>query len=109
MFIKEIRITNFKSFSGAIAPIVFNVPNSQLGSGLNIFVGENNTGKSTAFEAIDFVRNSTKKDENAIKNKNNAAHASVELTFVGDIEQTINGFSQTNKIAVFNRDRKSVV
>lgn len=102
MFIKEIRITNFKSFSGAIAPIVFNVPNSQLGSGLNIFVGENNTGKSTAFEAIDFVRNSTKKDENAIKNKNNAAHASVELTFVGDIEQTINGFSQTNKIAVFN-------
>lgn len=103
MFIKELKITNFKSFNGAINPIVFNVPNGQAGSGLNIFVGENNTGKSTAFEAIDFVRNSSKKDEGAIKNKNNPAHASVELTFAGDIEQTIDGFSQPNKVAVFKR------
>jgi predicted ATP-binding protein involved in virulence len=103
MFIKELKIINFKSFNGAINPIVFNVPDGQLGSGLNIFVGENNTGKSTAFEAIDFVRNSTKKEECAIKNKNNPAHATVELTFVGDIEQTIDGFSQPNKVAVFKR------
>ena len=103
MFIKELKITNFKSFNGAINPIVFNVPDGQLGSGLNIFVGENNTGKSTAFEAIDFVRNSTKKDEGAIKNKDSPAHATVELTFVGGIEQAIDGFSQPNKIAVFKR------
>ena len=37
MFIKELKITNFKSFSGAIAPIVFNVPDGGVGSGLNIF------------------------------------------------------------------------
>lgn len=103
MFIKELKITNFKSFNGAINPIEFNVPNGKSGSGLNIFVGENNTGKSTAFEAIDFVRNSTKKDEGAIKNKNNPAHATVELTFVGEIEQAIDGFSQENKKAVFKR------
>lgn len=103
MFIKELKITNFKSFSGAIAPIVFNVPDGGVGSGLNIFVGENNTGKSTAFEAIDFVRNRTKKDENAIKNKDNPAHVSVELTFVGNIEQIIDGFSQPNKVGVFKR------
>lgn len=103
MFIKELKITNFKSFNGAIDPIIFNIPNGQSGSGLNIFVGENNTGKSTAFEAIDFVRNSTKKDVDAIKNKNNPAHATVELSFTGGIEQAIDGFSQPNKIAVFKR------
>lgn len=103
MFIKELKITNFKSFEGVINPIVFNLPNGQAGSGLNIFVGENNTGKSTVFEAIDFVRNSTKKDEGAIKNKNNPAHVSVELTFSGGIEQAIDGFSQPNKVAVFKR------
>lgn len=103
MFIKELKITNFKSFNGATDPIVFNVPDGQLGSGLNIFVGENNTGKSTVFEAIDFVRNSTKKDEGAIKNKGNPADLKVELTFIGDIEQTIDGFSQENKKAIFKR------
>jgi AAA15 family ATPase/GTPase len=103
MFIKELKITNFKSFEGTINPIIFNIPNGQPGSGLNIFVGENNTGKSTAFEAIDFVRNSTKKNENAIKNKNNPAHASVELAFSGEIAQVIDGFSQPNKVAVFKR------
>jgi AAA15 family ATPase/GTPase len=72
MFIKELKITNFKSFNGATDPIVFNVPDGQLGSGLNIFVGENNTGKSTVFEAVDFVRNSTKKDEGAIKNRSSS-------------------------------------
>ncbi len=104
MFIKQVKITNFKSFNGENNPIVFCVPNGQLGSGLNIFVGENNTGKSTVFEAIDFVRNGTKKSENAIKNKNNLEqHATVELAFVGDIAQAIEGFSQENKKAVFKK------
>ncbi len=103
MFIKELKITNFKSFNGPVNPIFFNIPNGNPGSGLNVFVGENNTGKSTAFEAIDFVRNNTKKDIPDIKNKNNPMEASVEITFLGDIEQTIDGFSQNNKIAVFKR------
>jgi len=103
MFIKELKISNFKSFGDSVDPIVFSVPNGQSGSGLNIFVGENNTGKSTAFEAVDFVRNGTKKDESAIKNKNSPAPAIVELTFVGDIEPVVQGFSQANKVAVFRR------
>ena len=55
MFISELKITNFKSFKGSHHPIKFNLPNGELGSGLNIFVGENNTGKSTIFESVDFV------------------------------------------------------
>ncbi|MDR3169854.1 MAG: ATP-binding protein [Candidatus Peribacteria bacterium] len=34
----------------------FNYPDGT-NSGLNFFVGENNTGKSTVFEAIDFLFN----------------------------------------------------
>lgn len=71
MYIKELAISNFKSFNAPASTIAFNVPDGQtLGSGLNILVGENNTGKSTVFEAVDFVRNSTKKSIEAIRNTN---------------------------------------
>lgn len=109
MFIKELKIQNFKSFQGDIDPVVFNVPNGEVGSGLNIFVGENNTGKSTIFEAIDFLRNGTKKAPEELKNKNNLAEdAVVEITFEGAIADTIDGFSQPNKVAVFKKYIDSV-
>lgn len=103
MYIKELAISNFKSFNAPASTIAFNVPDGQtLGSGLNILVGENNTGKSTVFEAVDFVRNSTKKSIEAIRNTNNPnSDVYVEITFTGEIEQTIDGFSQENKKAVF--------
>jgi len=103
MFIREVLISNFKSFGTPTVTIQFNLPNGAEGSGLNLLVGENNTGKSTLFEAIDFVRNNTKKSLTDIKNKNNPAEASVEITFTGDIEGTIDGFSQENKVDVFKR------
>lgn len=103
MYIKELGISNFKSFDSAPSTIAFNVPDGQtLGSGLNILVGENNTGKSTVFKAVDFVRNSTKKSIEAIRNTSNPnSNVYVEITFTGDIEQTIEGFSQDNKKAAF--------
>lgn len=103
MFIKELKITNFKNFSGEVEPLIFNMPNGELGSGLNIFVGENNTGKSTIFEAFDFIRNGTKKSVEAIKNKNNPLDAKAEVVFEGDINSVIDGFSQENKVAVFKK------
>lgn len=103
MHIKELKVTNFKRFSGELAPLVFNMPNGEPGSGLNIFVGENNTGKSTIFEAVDFLRNGTKKSVDAIKNKNNPMDSLVEVLFEGDINAVIDGFSQPNKVAVFKR------
>lgn len=104
MFIKNLKVVNFKSFNGDMTPLVFNIPNGELGSGLNIFVGENNTGKSTIFEAIDFLRNGTKKPPEDIKNKNNQTEdAVVEITFEGNITETIDTFSQPNKIAVFKK------
>ncbi len=104
MFISKLKITNFKSFTGEPTSLEFNMPNGEAGSGLNIFVGENNTGKSTIFEAIDFLRNGTKKDLEDIKNKHNQnEHANIELVFEGDVEKIIDNFSQPNKVGVFKK------
>ncbi|CAC9999553.1 hypothetical protein [uncultured Gammaproteobacteria bacterium] len=105
MYIKELKVQNFKSFNGDISTMVFNMPNGECGSGLNIFVGENNTGKSTIFEAIDFLKNGIKKLPEEIKNKNNPTEdVVVEITFEGNITGTIDSFSKKNKVAVFKKN-----
>lgn len=105
MFIKRIRLTNFKGFLGEREWLAFNTPNNSAGSGLNVLVGENNIGKSTLFEAVDFLRNGTKKSPSDIKNKNASADADthVEIEFGGDVRTAIDGFSQPNKVTVFQR------
>lgn len=51
MYIKEIQIKNFKSFKKA--NLKLNIPDGKTsGSGLNIFIGENNAGKSSIFEIL---------------------------------------------------------
>ena len=46
MFIKTLQIKNFKCFDNEVKSLDFNIPDGQtLGSGLNIFVGDNNSGK----------------------------------------------------------------
>lgn len=103
MYISKVSIKNFKCINGQL-DVDFSIPNGTSGSGLTVFVGDNNTGKSTIFEAIDFVRNGTKKDVEELKNK----HASdsdcwVELTFIGDIESVIESYVQQNKKDVLKR------
>ena len=49
-FIKNVKIKNYKCFENLNNKkgITFSVPeNNKRGSGLNIFIGENNTGKTT--------------------------------------------------------------
>lgn len=102
MFIKELTLNRFKSIGSSLPTLKFSVPNGTPGSGLNIFLGENNTGKSTVFEAFDFLRNSTKKPNEVIVNKGySGEHASVEIVFTGDIETTIDTFCQDNKKTAF--------
>ena len=53
MFIKNLEVKNFNCFDNEIQSLDFSIPDGKtVGSGLNIFIGENNTGKSTIFEAI---------------------------------------------------------
>lgn len=106
MFIKKINIKNFKCFDDNFNELEFNIPDGNLGTGLNIFVGENNCGKSTIFEAISFLRDGTKKSLDDIKNKKSAVddNMSVELMFSGDnIENIIDDFSQENKKDTFKK------
>lgn len=49
--LKTIQIENFLGFKKSKL-IEFSFPNGKIGSGLTIFVGENNSGKSSIFEAI---------------------------------------------------------
>ena len=106
MFIKSICLSNFKGFIGENHQINFKIPDGTTpSSGLNIFVGENNSGKSSIFEAVDFLRNGIKGEIDRIisKSEDNTedVQACIELTFFGDIQNSINHFVQSNKQAVF--------
>ena len=65
MKITKIIIENFKSFGNRIV-IDTNKP-------IVCFVGENNTGKTTIFRALNFLRNGVEKDKSIddYKNSNN--------------------------------------
>lgn len=106
MFIKSMVIENFKGFHGA-QNLDFSIPDGVTeGSGLNIFVGENNSGKSTVFECLDFIKDSTKKSPESLVNKSDPTIVfddfSIELTFTGNIISSINAHIQQNKIPSFN-------
>jgi len=107
MFIHELKIENFKGYNGHDNEFKFNVPDGEKeGSGLNFFVGENNSGKSTVFEVIEFLKDGSKKDIADLINRSYpediASHLSVEMTFTGSLQEVINAHVQTNKISAFN-------
>lgn len=59
MFIKSLTVKNLKCFADNNEVIGFNVPDGTiLGSGLNILVGENGTGKTATLEAINYLTES---------------------------------------------------
>ncbi len=83
MYISKIQLYNFKGFEGSHELI--------LNKGINFFVGDNNCGKSTVFEAIDFIRTKKDRDEIITKTKiEGTEFVSVEIEFKGEnIEQLI--------------------
>ncbi|AUZ05438.2 ATPase AAA domain-containing protein [Vitreoscilla sp. C1] len=105
MFIKSLTIENFKGFHST-HDLSFNMPDGiHEGSGLNIFIGENNSGKSTIFEALDFLKDSSRKEPSLIVNKSDPNiqlnDFSVEVTYVGNISDVVNNYVQANKINSF--------
>jgi predicted ATPase len=63
-FVRELSIQNFRCFSAETIKLA--VPDGSLGSGLNLFVGNNGTGKTSALEALDYVFGGRYKAENKI-------------------------------------------
>ncbi len=90
MYISKIKLHNFKGFMGD-HEIKFD-------KGINFFVGDNNCGKSSVFEAIDFIR--TKKDRNEVITKTELEgndFVSVEIEFNGDDIETLVGTEALKK------------
>lgn len=99
MFLRKISIENYKGFSGK--------HDASFDSNLCFFVGDNNTGKSTIFEAVEFLKSGlpTTKKVQDIKNKNNSDEVTVTATFKEDIKDVISDFSQSKYLKyVFEED-----
>jgi predicted ATP-dependent endonuclease of OLD family len=77
MYINKINLHNFKGFKGD-HEIIFD-------KGVNFFVGDNNCGKSSVFEAIDFIRSKKERTEVITKTElEGDGFVSVEIEFKGD-------------------------
>lgn len=77
MYISKIKLHNFKGFRGD--------HELNFDEGINFFVGDNNCGKSSVFEAIDFIR--TKRDRSEVITKTELksdSFVSIEVEFRGD-------------------------
>lgn len=88
MKITKIILENFKGFKG--------IHEFNLDKDLTFIVGNNNTGKSTLFEAISFLQNGGKMAKD-IRHKAVADDANVGVTIVlkGDIKSVVEDFSQS--------------
>jgi AAA15 family ATPase/GTPase len=68
MFIQKLTVKNLKCFAENSEATEFNVPDGKTeGSGLNIFVGENGTGKTAILEAINYLTESHFTIQNKLK------------------------------------------
>ena len=106
MFIKALKLTNFKGFKGEHDFIEFGIPDGvHEGSGLNVLVGENNTGKSSLFEAIKFFKEGSSNAKELVSKhallEDEHAFTSVEMQFCGKIAEVVDIYAQPNKKAVF--------
>ncbi|GAB2021566.1 ATP-binding protein [Pseudolactococcus yaeyamensis] len=81
MYISKMKLHNFKSFEGD--------HELNFKSGINFFVGDNNSGKTTIFKAIEFIQGGKIKSDWITKGKKDE-EVSVEILFSGnDIEQLV--------------------
>ena len=100
MYIRKIKLHNFKGFSGD--------HKLTLSKGINFLVGDNNCGKTTIFRAVEFLQNGGSK-EDFINNSRNEEYVSVEIEIVGDdLKNFIENASDSNvkkyKAAIIDND-----
>ncbi|MDL2341987.1 MAG: AAA family ATPase [Patescibacteria group bacterium] len=101
MFIKAIKVSNYRSLKQDDYIVDFAIPNGKPGSGLTVIVGPNNVGKSNLFHAMDFVFNKSGTDN--IKHKQRLDDSCVVQLEMqdDDIDSSIDEYVQDNKKATF--------
>lgn len=95
VYISEIKVKNFKSFKGEH---IF-----EFKKGINYLVGDNNSGKTTVFDAVDFLLNA-KNSESYINNSvSKGEEVSVTMSFddvnLSEVEE-LKDFVKENKLIV---------
>lgn len=75
MYIRKIKLHNFKGFSGD--------HEFTFSEGINFLIGDNNCGKTTVFRAVEFLQNGGNKDDFINKNRVEE-YVSVEIEIIGD-------------------------
>lgn len=104
MYISKIKLHNFKGYKGD-HEIFFD-------KGVNFFIGDNNCGKSSVFEAIDFIRTKRIREEVITKSViSGSDFVSVEIEFEGDdIESLvrIESLKKYQSYLIDNQGKKSI-
>ena len=110
--LKSITINGLRGF-GKECTINFSLPNKEdEGSGLNIIVGPNNSGKTTITEAIKFY-NSKSGEISFSEGKRNAKNSNkVDITYLDEVDEKMeihtvkNGGSEVNTIGIKENRKK---
>lgn len=103
MFITELTVKNFKLFQGEHS--------FKFKGGLVFLVGENNTGKTSILEALDFLKSGLdKRSLEVIKNKGSTDEVLVKAKLQGQINQIISDFGEARLSPyVFTEDGKETI
>lgn len=85
--LEKIEISGFRGFSKK-SKIVFSRPNGTPGSGLNIIVGANNSGKTTIIESMRYLRENPNGISFSTGKRNKSANSKVEMNFFFDSDKS---------------------
>ena len=96
--ITSLMIHGFRGF-GEEKTIQFALPNGSSGSGLTIFVGANNSGKTTILEALRSFNSSKDSPPSFSERKRNSAlrYGYIRPPFAGQCIRQVSGSSGTNR------------
>lgn len=97
MYVKELTLSNFKSFSGSDNHFSFS-------PSINYLVGNNNAGKSTVLEAVNFMRNPPSDTETLRSANPEGDEFFVEMILAGDISKQIDMSNNTPQKAKTIKD-----
>lgn len=101
MYISRMELNNFRCFKGRHS--------MEFNEGMNFFVGNNNSGKTTIFKAVEFIQ-SGKNIEDWISKDANSEHVSVILEFSGtDIPDIVQLDNLKKYSSYLSEDNKLII